>query len=540
MRRLRLRVVLVVSVLVATSCQSAPSDTTSVATSTTAQGGVESTSPAAGQADTLTIAVSQPIDTLDPAAQNSWDVMQRLMLMVECLTWIDEEGTLQPWLATSWEASSDGLSYTLSLREGVQFSDGEPFDAAAVKFSLERVNDPNTFQSQPSELSKIAEVVVLDDSHVQIVLESPYAALPRLLALTNACIISPKSVDVAPNTPERIVEPVGTGPYVFEEYGEDHLTVTVNPNYWGETPTFQTQIWRVVPDASTRLAMFQSGEADVIMDPPAPSLPDLVSDPSVQLQHLRFPGYLVVDLNTQSETSPLLQQREVRQALNYAIDRDLLVERLLSGSGIVADGPIPSTMFGDCDAGDYKYDPERARQMLADAGASDLSVTMYGSNGGYLNDYEVAQAIAGQLREVGVEVNLQPPTDFASFISFIWLPLDARATDMDLLMIGSGSVFLDGGNALLNYDSMSLPPNGYNGALYENPEFDELRLMADQEPDEARRAELLCDAQKILVEDAPAIWLYTPLSPIVTSPSLTGLIPAPHGLLLTAWAKPAE
>lgn len=490
---------------------------------------------------TLTIAIDAPMDTLDPAAQNSTGVMMRVMTMVESLTWLDEEGQLQPLLATEWEASEDGLTWTFTLRDDVTFHDGETFNAEAVKFSLDRLLDPDTEAAQAGTFSQISEVRVVDDTHVEIVTDSPYPVLPRVLSQPMAGIISPASVEVAPNTLAHIEEPVGTGPYMFESHSADEaLVVKANRNYWGDAPTYETQRWEIIPDASSRQAMLQTGEADIVWNPPAASLPSLTEDESVRLEPVEYPGTLLININTQSDHQPLLQDPEVRKALSHAVNPDVLIDQLLSGAGIPAHGPVPSSMFGDCDeAGHYEYDRDLARQMLADAGADGMEVTFYVPQGRYLNDFTVGEAIAGQLREVGLDVTIKPPTDFATFLGTVWSPLGERPDDIDLMMIGSGAVHLDASKAMYNFHSESLPPNGYNGALYENPQLDEVLNEADRTVNTEERAELLCEGQRILIEDAPAIWMYTPTFPTAMSSELDGLVSIPNGMIFANWVDQA-
>src|SRR5215831_17892084 len=159
--------------------------------------------------DTLRVAIGIDPDTLDPAAQTTTTASQIVDMMAETLVTLDSNGKLQPLLATKWEQASDGLSWTFTLRQGVKFSDGTPFNAEAVKFSIDRLLSPSTFKAVPGVLggkTGIDHVVAVDDTHVQFVLHTPFAPFAAAMTQTNAAIISPASVNAAPNTPAKIVQ----------------------------------------------------------------------------------------------------------------------------------------------------------------------------------------------------------------------------------------------------------------------------------------------------------------------------------------------
>src|SRR5262245_47780046 len=179
--------------------------------------------------DTLRVAIGIDPDTLDPAAQTTTTSQQIIDMIAETLVTVDQNGGLKPLLATSWQPSGDGLSWTFTLRQGVTFSDGTPFDAAAVKFSIDRLLDPGTFKAQPGILggrTGIDHVDIVDDSHVRFFLKTPLAPFVAALTQTQAAMISPASVNLAPNNAQVVAHPVGTGPYQFKErVAGDHITL---------------------------------------------------------------------------------------------------------------------------------------------------------------------------------------------------------------------------------------------------------------------------------------------------------------------------
>src|SRR6266700_473557 len=214
----------------------------------TGGGGGQQTSGGTKHGDTLRVAIGIDPDTLDPAAQTTTTSAQIVDMMAETLVRVDEKGVVQPLLATKWDPAPDGLSYTFTLRQGIKFQDGTPFNAQAVKFSLDRILDPKTFKAQPGILggkTGIDHVDVVDDSHVKITLKSRLAPFVAAMTQTVTAILSPASVNVAPNKPEHVTQPVGTGPYKFQErVAGDHITMTANKDYWGTRANYDTQVYK--------------------------------------------------------------------------------------------------------------------------------------------------------------------------------------------------------------------------------------------------------------------------------------------------------
>lgn len=480
------------------------------------------------QGGTLTIAIGSDATSLDPAAQSSAGVMQRVRQVTESLTTLDEEGGIQPLLATEWSSSDDGLEWTFTLREGVTFSDGTDFNAEAVKFSMDRLLGGEVEGGRPDAMAVIAETTVVDDYTVVFTLSDPYPALPTALFQPMAAIISPDSVTESGNTFEQIVHPVGTGPYVFSEHvAGDALTLTRNEDYWGETPSFDTQVWQVVPEPASRMALLRSGDADIIADPPGTEIAGLSDDDDYIVRMMDLPQTMLFFFN--QETVPEFSQLEVRQALSYAVNREALVDNLVYGAAEVLDSPLPEFDFGACGPEGYEYDPELAEDMLADAGVENLSVRMAAPSGRYLNDNQVGQAVAGDLRAVGVEVDFAPAADFPTYMEQLFAePADAT---IDMGMIALGSIFLDGGHALRSYRTDNQPPDGYNGGFYSSPEVDAMSDQINITIDDDERAELICELSTTVTEDAAAMWLYVPQSPIVMTSDLEGLTTLPSSFL---------
>lgn len=505
----------------------------------TTSGGSGGTAGSAS-AKSLTVAIGTVIDSLDPAAQATTAVMQQVSMMVETLTKVGPDGSAQPLLATKWTVSPDGLTYTFTLRSGVKFSDGTPFNAAAVKWSLDRINSPSTYKADPNVFTVIQSVDAPSDDTAVIHLKKAFPALPAAMALAIAGITSPTAGSQSPNTPQQIKKPVGTGPYMFaSEVTGDHLTMTANPNYWGTKPTYASQTYQVVPDASSRIALLQSGGAQVIADPPVSDLQSLQGNSADKVLLFNSPYVIQMQFNTQDPTVPAIKQAQVRQALSYAVDRATIIKSVLYGAGQELSGPLPGFISGACDTTTYDYNPDKAKQMLAAAGAQHLTLQMMAPNGRYLNDYKVAQAVAGYLRAVGVTVNLAAPTDFATYLSQVNVD-PAKSTNRSLDMIGWGALYPDASQALYQFQTGDLPPQGYDGSNYTNPAYDALVTQANSTVDDTARKALYCQAQKTLVADAPVMWLYGLKNVVVTASGVAGVAGRADNTFTTVYAKPAS
>lgn len=494
-----------------------------------------STSASAGQ---LTIAIGANPPTLDPAAQSSSSSMQIENMIVQELTYVGSSGTVQPLLATSWKVAPNGLSWTFNLRSGVKFSDGEPFNADAVKFSLDRLLNPSTYNADVNVLSVIKSVDVLSPTQVQIDLSSPYAALPAALSFAAAGIVAPKSVTEAPNTMAKVVKPVGTGPYTLANFTPNSsVTLSANPSYWGTKPTYQTQVFKIVTDSASQEALLRSGQAQVITDPELSDLTALKADSSYSVTFGDTSYVIQIVINTMSSYAPQLKNPLVRQALNYAVNRNAIISNILFGAGSLLTGPLSPLEFGACAAGaPYTYDPAKAKQLLAQAGATGMTVRMASSNGRYPGDYQVAQAVAGYLEAVGVKVKLANPTDYPTYLASIFVAPSKATTDLSL--DGWSTYFPDASQGLLEFKSNYWPPSGYNQSYWQNSTYNSLYDQGNTVSNPAARQQAYCSAQKIVWQAAPSIWLYQLRSPLVTAADISGITIRSDSEIDTTYAQP--
>ncbi|HXM59183.1 MAG TPA: ABC transporter substrate-binding protein [Candidatus Dormibacteraeota bacterium] len=495
----------------------------------------------AARTSVLTIAVGVDPDTLDPMRQTTTAVQNIVQMVVESLGRVDQDGKVQPNLASSWQEAPDALSWTFTLRTGVRFSDGALFDASAVKASVDRALDPATVCPLCLAMKTgVKSVDVLDPEHVKFTMNLPLAADVFLGLLSQATfgILSPRVIQKSTPAYERQEQPVGTGPYVLQErVPGDHVTLRRNDDYWGRRPAFAQQVFEIVPDAATREALVRSGQAQVVLLPPISDLPSLQKDSTVKT--LLAPGDRVIffAINTVDQQQPLLRRADVRQALNYAINRDAIVKSTLFGAAVPMNAPMAPTLFGYCSLTPYRYDPDLARSMLAKAGASNLTISLIAPTGRYIQDFQAAQNVANDLRAIGVNVQGPRTMDWPSYIGTI--NVAAAKTTVDMHLLGWAPPFLDASQAMAMFDPGQQPPRGLATAYYDNPAVTSLITKAQVESNRDARAQEYCDAEKQVWNDAPWLFLWVQKFPIVYSAQVTGIGSMPSESFFTVYAQPA-
>lgn len=506
-------------------------------------GNSSSTSSSSGpkHGGTLTVAIGIDPDTLDPAAQTTTTASQIVDMMAERLYTMDADGQTQPQLAKDMPSiSSDGLTYTITLRSGIKFSDGADFNAQAAKTNLDRLLDTSTFKSQPGVLTVISSTTVQDPTHLVIKLSAPFAPFVAALTQTNAAILSPASLSVAPNKPTQVTQPVGTGTYVFKDrQAGDHITLTANKSYWGsQKPNYDTQIIKVVPDDPSREALIRSGGADVIISPPLSDLPQLKQDSNLKVLAAKSDRTIQLVINTIDPKVTALQKAEVRQALNYAVDKQTIIDKVMFGQAVGLTGPMSATLFGHCNVGNpYGYDPNKAKQLLQTAGVSNLTVQMGSPTGRYPQDIKVAEAVAGYLRAVNVNVIGPQTSDWPTYLAQVNVPPAQYKYDIHLL--GWAPAYLDASQAMEQFRPDRIPPKGLETSYYGNQQVTDLIIKAGAESDATARKNDYCTAAKQVWTDAPWIFLYNQSFPIVYSSKVTSVSSFPNEKFDTRFAAPA-
>ncbi len=463
------------------------------ATTAPATSGATTANAAVVPSGKLTIGIGSIPPSPDPHLDSTANSLPIYATLYEKLVVADERANPVPVLAESWKATND-TTWEFKLRQGVKFHNGDPLTADDVKFSLERVLKPETKSPWTARISEIDHVDAVDPTTVRVATKHPFGALIQGLMVVD---ILPAKYFQSKGDQGFADAPVGTGPFTFKEFvKQDHFTITANPSYRGNKAKLAEVTFKSVPEASTRVAGLQSGDLDVALLLP-PEQADPLKAAGLNVQSANQGQGMVVNLRA-TAGGPLADKR-VRQALNYAVDKEGIFNSLLLGYGKVLDGQIPgSDAFGyNSNLKPYPYDPAKAKQLLAEAGyANGFEVKFDGSQGRYTKDKEIEEAIVGQLGQVGVTAKLnvlEAGVFISSFLSgqigpaFIWAWQYLPAMDADLP---------------LNFLVSSSPTK-----LYANPAFDTLlaKERAATNPDERKKT--LQDMNALLYDDPPAIFL---------------------------------
>jgi peptide/nickel transport system substrate-binding protein len=347
----------------------------------------------------VTVLQTADIESWDPNVLRSMAGTNIAMQVQDTLV----DRYLKPQLATTWK-SLDNLTWQFDLRPNVKFHNGDPVDAEAVKFSLERVLDPGNKGASGSLFQPVLDhVEVVSATSVKLITKTPFSALPDLLV--DAFIVSPKSVTQA----DFAKVGYGSGAYRFKEWvPSERVVLEANPDYWGPKPAVQQIVFRTVAEPSVRLVELQSGNADVIYSVPPDNASDLDAAGLAKVQH-RGTGAMRIVFKADT---PQFSDVRVRQALNYAVDKQGILTGVLRGAGYLLNGPIVADMFGYNETlQPYPYDPNKAQQLLKEAGVQSLEATWIMTNGRYLRDRAIGEAVVDQLSKVGVKIN-------ANFVEF--------------------------------------------------------------------------------------------------------------------------
>ena len=357
--------------------------------------------------------VAEP-KSLDPAAVTAVNDFRILVNVYEGLTRY-KSGTLEvePALATGWDISEDGTEYTFTLRDGVSFHDGTPFNAEAVKFNFDRMLDENHpyHDTGPFPLSfffgAVEATEVVDDMTVKFTLNAPYAPFLSNLAYPTGLIVSPAGVEAHGKDFGR--NPVGTGPFRFAEWrSNEAVVIEKNDVYWAEAAGTQAVVFRPITDSNTRVAEMLAGGIDLMVEVPPTSL-EQFSGEGFSIVEQAGPHVWFLILN--AKEGPFADKR-VRQAANYAINKEAIVNDVLEGTATVAAGPTPPAFAWayNEELEPYPYDPEKAKALIAEAGADGAELTFYVTEGGsgMLDPVPMGTAIQADLQAVALTSRSRP------------------------------------------------------------------------------------------------------------------------------------
>ena len=467
--------------------------------------------PAVAQTPPSVLVVGQIAEpqSLDPQHVSAVNDFRILMNVYDGLVRY-RDGTLEvePALATDWEISEDGLQYTFNLREGVSFHDGSPLNAEAVVFSFERmINEDHPYHTGTFPLSfyfsAVENIEAVDDMTVRFTLNEPFAPFLSNLAYPAGLIVSKAAVEQHGEDFDR--NPSGTGPFKFAEWQSNtRVVVERNADYWDGAPPLEAVVFRPITDANTRVASMLSGEIDVMVEVPPDNVATFAESADYELYEEAGPHLWFLILN--AKEGPFANKL-ARQAVNYAVNKQSLVDDVLQGTATVAAGPTPPAFnwaYNE-DLDPYPYDPERARELLAEAGIEEgTEVTFYVTQGGsgMLDPVSMGTAIQADLEAVGLDVAIET-YEWNTFLGIVNPGLEGKADMAQMAWMTNDPDTLP----YLALRTEAWPEQGgFNSGYYSNPEVDALLQQARTSTDQDERAELYKQMQQIVYDDAP--WLF--------------------------------
>jgi peptide/nickel transport system substrate-binding protein len=420
----------------------------------------------------------------------------------------DESTEIEPDLAEKWDVSDDGLVYTFYLKKDINFHDGTPFNADAVKFSVDRQIDPkhpyhDTGQYAYADFTfgMVSKVEVIDENTVKFTLKERFAPFLSNMAMHAASIVSPEAVKKY--GADFTKHPVGTGPFKFVSWNPGvEIVLGKNDKYFKEVPKVDKLIFKPITDAQTRLAELESGNIDMIVNVPPDDLSRLRDDKGYQVIEQAGMHVWWTAFNTQKAP---FNNVKVRQAANYAINKESIVKDILQGTGELANSPLPSTVWGhNASLKNYEYNPEKAKKLLEEAGYKNgLKVTYWvpESGSGMQQPQAMAAAIQSDLAKVGIEVKIQT-IEWGAYLDKVFTTADKNDMDMhQMSWIGDNG---DPDNFLyILLSGEQWPTAGFNDAYYKNEQVDKLLSDARVIEDKGERTKMYEEAQKLIMEDAP-------------------------------------
>ena len=453
----------------------------------------------------FTVVQAGDASTLDPAYEgfNAGTASQRAIY--EGLFEFDSRMRPVPLLARSWSVSPDGLTYTFRLQQGVTFHDGTPFDAQAAKLNFDRIRDP---QKNPRyalyEMIKEARAVRPDT--VEVVLARPYSAFIQNLAHQAAMMVSPAAI-AKYGVPGLATHAVGTGPFTFGSRRRgDTLVVRRNSAYWQHgRPAVDGIVFRSVPDATQRLAMLKTGEAEFVFPIDPGDVKALSGDPAVRL--LKGPS-LLVQFVAMNLLHPPFNKREVRLALNYAINKQALISTLYHGYALEMHSFASPLLPGYRAVGTYPFDPDRARSLLTQAGyAQGFTATLWVSTVTF--QQRLAVFLQQQFAQIGVRVNIVPMESGTLFA------LLNKGPDDNTMQLRIGGYSPSNGSIYWQFhvtlSRAAWPPAGLlNFSFYNSPDMERALDAALNTETPGQQNADYARAQQIVFDDAAVIWLATP------------------------------
>ena len=410
---------------------------------------------------------------------------------------------LKPHLAESYRLVND-TTWEFKLRKDVKFHNGEPFNAAAVKFSVERIVNPDTKAPGRANVKLIDHVDIIDDYTVNIVTSAPFPLLPvRMVSAESGCVaMMPPKYFAEKGADYFATHPVGTGPFKLVEWKKDeYIKLEANTEYFGGMPAFKTLTFKPVPEPATRVSALLAGQADIVAGITPEDVDKIEKSGVARVKESPMGNWVINIMVTNYKMDGPWQDKRVRQAMNYAVDMQTIVKTILQGRATVVGYSLEPQAFGfNPNIKWYPYDPEKAKKLLSEAGyPNGFSMVLHCPNRRYPNDIEIANAVAQYWGKVGIKTEVK-----------VWEQsvYTTKWRNKELL---PAFIVAWGGSGLLDGDLLT---NAYHTdaslSIFSNKQLDDLLNQAIATNDQAKRKELYFKAQELIYDEAPSVQSWQP------------------------------
>ncbi|MDG0810434.1 ABC transporter substrate-binding protein [Cohnella rhizosphaerae] len=488
-------VLVVALTLVLAGCSSKPSSPAASSSSTDTKGTAQSSANAGGSKH-LTIAIPYDVQGFDIHNHNNTPTEAVHVNLFSYLVKKNEKQVIEPDLAVSWE-SIDDTTWRFVLRQGVKFHNGDPFTSADVKYTLERVSKDDKLLEY-GNYKQIKEVKIVDEYTVDIITDGPQPALLNRLSRLGSGMLPSKYLEEQ-GWEKFQSNPIGTGPYKFKQWiRDDRLELVRNPDYVGDAPNWDEVTFRVIPEDATRVAELLTGGVDIAVNVPAIDMDRIESNEGTHAA--ATPTQRVIQLNVRTKEGTVTADPRVREAIDLAIDKQAIVDSIYMGAATPTRTRVTPGNFGaKADLfGTSLYDPERAKQLLKEAGYEKGLKLTFNASGDSSKDKETAELITAMLAEVGIEAKLELLENSAYQEKFRGRTFD------ELVLIPFGNSMFD---AALAFSRIST--QGAKGETdYSNAEVDRLLAAAETNMNAKEREQQYFKVQDIIAQERPFIYLF--------------------------------
>jgi peptide/nickel transport system substrate-binding protein len=461
----------------------------------------------------LVIAEGVGPQSLDPHRSTVQAVLNISMAICEPLALLDYSTMeIKPNLALSWQPLND-TTWEIKLREGVRFTNGEPFNAESVKYTVERIKKPELKSPTKISVRAIKKVKIVDAATVHLITDGPAPTIP--FHITRFGIVPPKHVEKA-GLVEFGKNPVGTGPFMVSKWVKDeYVELKANPDYWKGRAKLDRVVYKSIPETLTRMAALKNGEADMVSGVMIEEIPAIEKKKGFKVVEMPSLRTMFIQFNM-TKDSPIMDKR-VRQAMNYAVDVDSIIKNILGGYGNKLNGQVLSKEYQGYNPNlkPYPYDPAKAKELMKAAGFENYEFSLMASQGRYLRGKEVAEVVGHQLNAAGIKNKVQ----IMEWGGFLTKMLAKELFHMG--MWGAATVPV----ADLYLGAMVREGGAYS--VYVNPEYNKVFDQAAITIDEAKAKELWNKAAEICYDDPPFIFLYQQMSIYGLNERVGGWTPQP-------------